>query len=230
VPHCAIGNKPATSWAAKANARRRWTRATIGMTRHCFKAPERAATSIGAAEHPRVPAKDGKVCGPPSRLRPRGSGRKAITAEDREDRSAVTTMQHLDHAIQIALEAHSGQTDKVGRPYFEHCQRVALLFSGDEARTIAYLHDVVEKGREWTLERLQDEGFPSSIISAVDALTRRSRESEDEFVSRAASNPLALPVKQADLEDNLWQADQAGGDAEKDRRGLELLRDPKNER
>ncbi|MCA1443760.1 metal-dependent phosphohydrolase [Ensifer sp. IC4062] len=139
-------------------------------------------------------------------------------------------MQHLDHAIQIALAAHAGQADKVGRPYFEHCQRVALLVSGDEARTIAYLHDIVEKGRGWTLDRLKEEGFPSPIISAVDALTRRSDESDDEFVRRAASNPLALPVKQADLEDNLWQVNQAGGDAETYRRGLDILRGVKNRR
>lgn len=134
-------------------------------------------------------------------------------------------MQHLDHAIQVALEAHEGQADKIGRPYFEHCQRVALLVSGDEARTIAYLHDVVEKGRGWTLDRLKEEGFPSPIISAVDALTRRSGESDDGFVTRATSNALARPVKQADLEDNLWQAEQTGGDAKKYRRGLDILRD-----
>ncbi len=133
-------------------------------------------------------------------------------------------MQHLDHAIQVALEAHDGQTDKLGRPYFEHCQRVALQVAGDEAQAIAYLHDVVEKGRGWTLDRLKEEGFPSPVIAAVDALTRRPEESDDAFVRRAASNPLALPIKRADLEDNLWQVDQIGGDAQKYRRGLEILR------
>ncbi|MBB3660835.1 (p)ppGpp synthase/HD superfamily hydrolase [Rhizobium sp. BK650] len=139
-------------------------------------------------------------------------------------------MQHLDHAIQIALEAHEGQTDKVGRPYFEHCQRVALLVSGDEARTIAYLHDIVEKGKGWTLDRLKEEGFPPSVVSAVDALTRRSAESDEELVRRAASNAMAFLVKQADLEDNLWQADQTGGNTEKYRRSLDALRERKNER
>jgi (p)ppGpp synthase/HD superfamily hydrolase len=136
-------------------------------------------------------------------------------------------MQHLDHAIQVALEAHDGQADKVDRPYFEHSQRVALLVSGDEARTIAYLHDVVEKGRGWTLDRLKEEGFPTRIISAVDALTRRAKETDEEFVRRAASNPLALPIKKADLEDNLWQVEQTGGAAEKYQRGLDILHEAK---
>ncbi len=134
-------------------------------------------------------------------------------------------MQHLDHAIQIALEAHKAQADKTGRPYFEHCQRVALLVSGDEARTVAYLHDVVEKGRSWTLDRLREEGFPPAIVSAVDALTRRAGETDDAFVKRAASNPLALPVKKADLEDNLWQAEQTGMNSAKYQSGLALLLD-----
>ncbi|OWV91791.1 metal-dependent phosphohydrolase [Rhizobium sp. N122] len=134
-------------------------------------------------------------------------------------------MQHLDHAIQIALEAHEGQADKTDRPYFEHCQRVALLVSGDEIRTVAYLHDVVEKASGWTLDRLREEGFPPAIVAAVDALTRRPDEMEDDFVKRAASNPLALPVKQADLEDNLRQAEQAGKKTEKYQRGLDLLHD-----
>jgi len=139
-------------------------------------------------------------------------------------------MQHLDHAMQIAIEAHEGQVDKTGRPFFEHCQRVALLVSGDEARTVAYLHDVAEKGSGWTLDRLREEGFPPAIISAVDALTRRPEETDDEFVRRAASNPLALPVKQADLEDNLRQAEQAGKKTEKYQRGLDLLHEIGSER
>ena len=137
-------------------------------------------------------------------------------------------MQHLDHAVQIAMDAHEGQTDKTGRPFFEHCQRVALLVSGDEARTVAYLHDVAEKGSGWTLDRLREEGFPPAIISAVDALTKRPDEPDEEFVRRAAANPLALPVKRADLEDNLRQAEQTGKNQEKYQRGLDLLRDIEN--
>ncbi|PCK80381.1 HD domain-containing protein [Rhizobium sophoriradicis] len=139
-------------------------------------------------------------------------------------------MQHLDHATQVAMDAHDGQTDKTGRPFFEHCQRVALLVSGDEARTVAYLHDVAEKGSGWTLDRLREEGFPPAIISAVDALTRRSDEPDEEFVRRAAANPLALTVKRADLEDNLRQAEQTGKDKEKYQRGLDLVRDIENGR
>ncbi|MDP9810155.1 hypothetical protein J2W42_003016 [Rhizobium tibeticum] len=41
-------------------------------------------------------------------------------------------MRHLDHAIQIAVAAHDGQTDKVGRPYFEDCYPASAGPSGGE--------------------------------------------------------------------------------------------------
>ncbi|AOF93267.1 HD domain protein (plasmid) [Sinorhizobium sp. RAC02] len=69
-------------------------------------------------------------------------------------------MNHVNHAIEIALVAHEGQMDKTGHPYFEHCRRVAEAVQGNETKVVAYLHDVVEKGREWTLDRLREEGFP----------------------------------------------------------------------
>jgi hypothetical protein len=42
---------------------------------------------------------------------------------------------------------------------------------------------------------------------------------------RACSNPTALPVKRADLEDNLWQVEKIGGDVERVQRELALLAD-----
>ncbi|KAA0693283.1 HD domain-containing protein [Neorhizobium sp. P12A] len=130
--------------------------------------------------------------------------------------------QHLQHAILVAAEAHDGQLDKAGNPYFDHCRRVADLVLTDEEKIVAYLHDVVEKGKGWTLDRLKEEGFPKAIIVAVDALTKRSGEDERVFVQRAVSTPLARKVKKADLEDNLLQAEQAGLDSSKYEDGLRM--------
>ncbi|MGO8536027.1 metal-dependent phosphohydrolase, partial [Rhizobium ruizarguesonis] len=57
---------------------------------------------------------------------------------------------------------------------------------------------------------------------------RRPARPAADFVRREASNPLSLPVKRADLEDNLRQAEQAGKKTEKYQRGLDLLRDIKS--
>lgn len=125
-------------------------------------------------------------------------------------------------AVRIATNAHRGQFGKDGRPYIEHCERVAMRVE-PALRPIAYLHDVVEKADGWTLDRLRLDGFPEAMIEAVDALTQRNGEDEESFIGRAAANPLAAPVKRADLEDNLQQALANGGDAERYRHGLALL-------
>lgn len=129
----------------------------------------------------------------------------------------------LDQAIAIAERAHRGQTDRLGRPYLDHCRRVAAAQPDGDEKIIAYLHDVIEKGPGWTLTRLAGEGFSQEIMTAVDALTKRHGESDDAFVRRAMANSLARPVKKADLEDNLTQVKQQGGDTEKYERGLTLL-------
>jgi (p)ppGpp synthase/HD superfamily hydrolase len=125
----------------------------------------------------------------------------------------------LDRAIDIALEAHTGQFDKTGKPYFLHCNRVAAAVGGISEKIVAYLHDVVEKGENWTFERVQSEGFPSDIIAAIDALTQLPDEPDGDFVDRAISNVLAKPVKKADLIDNLTQANAVGLDLSKYERG-----------
>jgi hypothetical protein len=66
--------------------------------------------------------------------------------------------------------------------------------------------------------------IPLEIICAVDALTKRPDEETAAFVRRAAMNRLAVPVKQADLEDNLWQVERSGSDPAKYRYEMEILR------
>lgn len=137
----------------------------------------------------------------------------------------MTSTDQLKHAMKIASEAHSGQVDKLGNPYVEHCHRVATAVADEEQKIVAYLHDVLEKGPGWSIDRLRRHGFPPRTVSAVDALTRRSDEEEDAFIRRAIANDLARPVKKADLEDNLWQQQQIGGATEKYLHGLEILAD-----
>lgn len=114
-------------------------------------------------------------------------------------------MSTLERAIEIAALAHRDQTDKAGTPYIAHPIRVGLGFirSGDEDRAIvAVLHDVIEDS-DITASSLLSEGFSNAIVEAVEALSRREGESYDAFIDRVASNPLAKPVKVADLRDNM---------------------------
>lgn len=108
----------------------------------------------------------------------------------------------LQRAIEIAVEAHSKQVDKAGAPYILHPLRLMLRVVGNDEMIAAVLHDVVED-TDWTIERLRGEGFSESVVSAIDCLTRREDEGYEQFIERAAANPVARRVKLADLEDNM---------------------------
>lgn len=110
-------------------------------------------------------------------------------------------MSTLERAIVIAAQAHAGQVDKAGAPYILHPLRVMLAVDTPDERIVAVLHDVVED-TDWTLDRLRAEGFAESIVEAVDSVTRRDGESYEDFVQRAARNPIGRNVKRADLRDN----------------------------
>jgi len=110
-------------------------------------------------------------------------------------------MSLFNRAIQIAVEAHSGQLDKAAQPYILHPLRVMLKMSNEEERIVAVLHDVVED-TPWTLEGLAKEGFSDTVLQAIDNVTNRPDETYDAFVARAGSHPLSQKVKIADIEDN----------------------------
>jgi (p)ppGpp synthase/HD superfamily hydrolase len=111
-------------------------------------------------------------------------------------------MASLDRALALAVHIHRGLKDKSGRPYILHPLRVMMKMNTDEEMIVAVLHDVIEDS-DMTIYDLLKEDFPPAIISAVDAISRRSGESYNEYILRVQKNPLAVRVKLADLEDNM---------------------------
>ncbi len=107
-----------------------------------------------------------------------------------------------DKALQIAIRAHEGQKDKSGRKYIMHPIRVAERCKSATAKIVALLHDTIEDTYV-TPELLSHEGFSKEIIDAVLSVTRNDGESYQQFVERAALNPVGREVKIADLEDNM---------------------------
>jgi (p)ppGpp synthase/HD superfamily hydrolase len=110
-------------------------------------------------------------------------------------------MSTLERAIMIAAEAHAGQVDKAGAPYILHPLRLMLQMERTEDRIVAVLHDVVED-TDWTLEGLRHEGFSRIVIEAIGSVTWRTHEDYEDFIQRAAQNPIGSRVKLADLRDN----------------------------
>ncbi|MBP5947673.1 MULTISPECIES: HD domain-containing protein [Pseudomonas] len=109
--------------------------------------------------------------------------------------------QTLERAIAIAATAHAGQVDKGGAPYILHPLKVMLRMTTLEERIVAVLHDVVEDC-EISLDDLRKEGFSEGVLSAIESVTKVPGESYEDFVERAAQNPIGRVVKLADLEEN----------------------------
>ncbi|HJL84567.1 MAG TPA: HD domain-containing protein [Candidatus Marinimicrobia bacterium] len=130
----------------------------------------------------------------------------------------------LERAIAIAAEAHAGQKDRAGAPYILHPIRLMIQMDSEDAMMAAVLHDVVENS-VWTLDDLRKEGFSNEVLNAVDSLTHRDKEGENywDYIQRAKSDPIAIKVKLADLEDNL-NPDRLNAVTEKDEKRFDRYR------
>ncbi|PQZ92179.1 phosphohydrolase [Arthrobacter sp. MYb227] len=117
----------------------------------------------------------------------------------------MSQQSYLQIAQDIACNAHLGQTDKAGADYILHPERVAATVRGlggdDCAVAAAWLHDVLEDC-DVTAEDLTAAEIPAQVITAVQAVTKRSGEPLDDYCARVAANPTALLVKRGDLADN----------------------------
>ncbi|UYZ83921.1 GTP pyrophosphokinase [Entomomonas sp. E2T0] len=113
-----------------------------------------------------------------------------------------TNSKYLAEALDIAFNAHKGQTDKAGQPYILHPLRLMFSLEDDKSKIVALLHDVIED-TTITIEDLKNKGFPQDIIEAIEALTKQPNETYQEFIERVSNNELAKTVKIADLKDNM---------------------------
>lgn len=135
----------------------------------------------------------------------------------------------VEDAVRIARAAHDGQVDKSGRPYIDHPLRVMRRVDGDHARMAAVLHDVVEDTAV-TAADLLAAGCPPPVVDTVLALTHLPGESQEDYLSRVAADPVAVVVKRADIADNtsperLARLDRATGERLRNKyaRALHLL-------
>lgn len=108
----------------------------------------------------------------------------------------------LEKAIQIAIEAHQGQTDRAGASYILHLIRVMNAGQTKNEKICGILHDLVED-TPWTFEALRKEGFSEEVISALVCVTKQPNEPYTQFIERIKKNSLAVKVKLNDLKDNM---------------------------
>lgn len=108
----------------------------------------------------------------------------------------------LEKMLRLAANAHAGQFDLEGQPYFLHCMRVLVYLSSDdeELQCIAVGHDLLEDTKI-TVEDLERE-FTSRVVSGIDRLTKWPGQSYEGYKIAVLSSVDAMLVKKADLTDN----------------------------
>jgi (p)ppGpp synthase/HD superfamily hydrolase len=111
----------------------------------------------------------------------------------------------LAKAEEIARRAHEGQIEEsTGDPYIRHIERVVALVEGEDAKAVAWMHDVLED-TPMTDIQLIAEGIPEHIVDSVEILTRHGPESYADYIDyiKKIGDSLAIAVKIADLRDHL---------------------------
>lgn len=111
-------------------------------------------------------------------------------------------MDQIQLAQQICQEAHFGQVDKAGKPYYLHPFAVADMCETEEEKVTAYLHDVLEDS-EYDEMYLRMCGFSDKVVEAVKTLTKGVDEDYVHYIDRISQNKLATSVKLADLSHNM---------------------------
>lgn len=116
-------------------------------------------------------------------------------------------------AYDFAAEKHSGQTDRGGKPYIDHCRFVASRAvelahrAGVRAEHLGriyeagLLHDVVEDTDATLAEIYKRFGF--GVADIVRAMTKVSGEARADYIERVRSHDFAPFVKMADLTHNM---------------------------
>lgn len=135
--------------------------------------------------------------------------------------------EYVQRAEAIAREAHKHQKrtfnglDK-DKPYIVHVQRVAEQVKNNPIlEAIAWLHDIVEDTK-WTIDDLRRQGMPLDVICGVSAMTKVEGESYCNYIMRVKNCDVAVPVKIADLRDNLSTLPKTGFKSMRDKYELAL--------
>lgn len=109
--------------------------------------------------------------------------------------------KQIELAQKIVESAFKDKTDKSGKPYIGHINRVAGHFK-DTIKISAILHDLLEDCPQWTEGALRDL-FTGREVDVVVTLTKLEKESYEEYIERVSQNHWAKQIKIKDLEDNM---------------------------
>ena len=107
----------------------------------------------------------------------------------------------IKKAMNLAFNAHEGQTDKGGMAYIMHPFYIASKLNEEDEIITALLHDTLEDSN-LTKEDLLNAGFSTDIIEAIDILTRKQDDYFD-YIYKVKKNDLARKIELLDLKHNM---------------------------
>jgi guanosine-3',5'-bis(diphosphate) 3'-pyrophosphohydrolase len=109
----------------------------------------------------------------------------------------------IDKMIQLAVKGHAGQFDKGGNPYILHVLKVMdnLHTNDEELQCIAVGHDLIEDTKITAKEMLRH-GISPRVVTAIEILTKKKGQTDDEYLNAVLSSVDCMRVKKADLQHN----------------------------
>ena len=124
----------------------------------------------------------------------------------------MSTEEMVIQARELSKLIHQEQTDQEGNPHYEYLNALAEDCYFDEMKAVAYLQDAVEHQPDRISAGDIRRQFGDEIGDAVDAITRRLRESSEDYYVRLKQNPLALGVKMKDLRRRIADLEKTDAD------------------
>jgi (p)ppGpp synthase/HD superfamily hydrolase len=109
----------------------------------------------------------------------------------------------IDKMIRLAVKGHAGQFDKGGNPYILHVLKVMdnLHSDDEELQCIAIGHDLIEDTKVTAKEMLR-QGMSPRVVTAIEMLTKRKGQTDEEYLGLILSSIDCMRVKKADLQHN----------------------------
>ena len=117
-----------------------------------------------------------------------------------------TGAMDIEVARELAYERHAGQRDRLGRPIFEHLERVVARVP-PRVEALAWVHDLLERTTT-DVDELRACGLRATEEAALTLLTRKPEMTFELYLlqiahARGLAGEFARVVKIADLEDHV---------------------------
>ena len=136
----------------------------------------------------------------------------------------MSTEAMVIQARELSKLLHQNQPEADGHSHYDALHELAEECYFDEMKAVAYLQNAPGHRPDRVSVGDIRRQFGDEIGDAVDAMTRRSLESSEDYYVRLKQNPLALGVKMKELRRRISETESMQMDEEERRYKLEAYR------